>query len=75
MGRSLLDFTHYNQVNPKSLHHTTVLIDTATHYASIMMPKYKIVSVPVTGVPVTEAYVAHVRKHKQPGDNVIEGVP
>ncbi len=70
MGRSLLDFTHNNQGNPKSLHRTTVLIDTATHYASIMMPKYKIVS-----VPVTEAYVAHVRKHKQPGDNVIEGVP
>ncbi len=68
--RSLLDFTHYNQGNPKSLHRTTVLIDTATHYASIMMPKYKIVS-----VPVTEAYVAHVRKHKQPGDNVIAGVP
>lgn len=60
MTRALNNYSHYNQGNPKSLHRTTVLIDTATHYAYQMMPGYRIQS-----VPVTLAYVAHVRLYKR----------
>jgi len=69
--RALKSFSHYNQGNPKSLHRTTALIDTATHYAYIMMPEYKIYD-----VSVNVAYVAHVRKWKKLPDNgLIEGLP
>ena len=69
--RALQSYSHYNQGNPKSLHRTTALIDTATHYAYIMMPQYKIYD-----VPVNVAYVAHVRKWKKLPDNgLVEGLP
>ena len=58
--RALKNYSHYMQGNPKSLHKTTVLIDTATHYAYQMIPGYRIVF-----VPVNVAYVAHVRLYKK----------
>lgn len=58
--RALTSYSHYNQGNPKSLHRTTVLIDTATHYAYLMMPGYRVVP-----VSVNDAYVAHVRLYKK----------
>ena len=52
-------------------HRTTVLIDTATHYAYRMMQGYTIVN-----VPVTTAYVAHVRLYKkQPENGYVQGLP
>ena len=72
--RALNSYSHYNQGNPKSLHRTTVLIDTATHYAYLMMPGYKIVT-----VSVNNAYVAHVRLYKKelpkPGEGLENGLP
>lgn len=69
--RGLRNYAHYNQGNPKSLHRTTVLIDTATHYAFIMIPGYRIIT-----VPVSEAYVAHVRLFKKaPETGLVEGLP
>ena len=69
--RGLRNYSHYNQGNPKSIHRTTVLIDTATHYAYLMMPGYKIVD-----VSVNVAYVAHVRKFKQlPKTGLVAGIP
>ncbi len=69
--RQLNNYLHYNQGNPKSLHRTTVLIDTATHYAYKMMPGYTIFN-----VPVSTAYVAHVRLYKkQPERGFVGGLP
>lgn len=72
--RALNSYSHYNQGNPKSLHRTTVLIDTATHYAYTMMPGYRIVS-----VSVNDAYVAHVRLYKKelpkPNQGLVTGLP
>lgn len=72
--KALNSYSHYNQGNPKSLHRTTVLIDTATHYAYLMMPGYKIVS-----VPVSDAYVAHVRLQNKElpkeGKGLVTGLP
>lgn len=69
--RALKSYTHYNQGNPKSLHRTTVLVDTATHYAYSMIPGYSIVK-----VPVEVAYVAHVRLYKKPGrSGMVPGLP
>lgn len=58
--RGLKNYSHFNQGNPKSLHRTTVLIDTATHYAHLMMPGYRIAE-----VSLSVAYVAHVRKNNK----------
>ena len=69
--RSLRNYSHFNQGNPKSLHRTTVLIDTATHYAFLMMPGFKSVD-----VPINVAYVAHLRKHKNiPERGLVAGLP
>lgn len=72
--RALTSYSHYNQGNPKSLHRTTVLIDTATHYAYLMMPGYTIVP-----VSVNIAYVAHVRLYKKvlpkPHEGLVTGLP
>ena len=69
--RRLKDYLHFNQGNPKSLHRTTVLIDTATHYAFKMMPGYQIAN-----VPVNTAYVAHIRLYKkQPDNGYVHGLP
>ena len=70
MTKALKSYTHYNQGNPKSLHRTTVLIDTATHYAYKMMPGFRIFN-----VPVSVAYVAHVRLYKKAGQGLVEGLP
>ena len=69
--KSLKSYTHFVQGNPKSLHRTTVLIDTATHYAYQMMPGYRIAE-----VSVNIAYVAHVRHRNQhPAGGVVTGLP
>ena len=69
--RALRSYSHYFQGNPKSLHRTTALIDTATHYAYLMMPQYKFFD-----VPLSTAYVAHVRKFKRlPDIGLVDGVP
>ncbi len=69
--RSLRSYTHYIEVNPKSLHRTDLLIDTVTHYATIMMPGYRIAM-----IPVSMAYVGHVRLGRKIGTTpVVSGLP
>lgn len=59
--RRLSNYSHYVQGNPKSLHRTNVLLDTATHYAYKMVSGYKIQQ-----VSPNVAYFAHMRKKKKP---------
>jgi len=54
--KSLNNYTHFVQGNPKSFHRTNVVIDAATHYAYKMMPGFR-----VQAINVNELYVAHVR--------------
>ena len=71
--RRLSNFSHYVQGNPKSLHRTNVLIDTATHYAFKMVSGYKIQQ-----VSPNVAYFAHIRKKKKPpapGKGLRIGIP
>lgn len=71
--RRLSNYSHYIQGNPKSLHRTNVLIDTATHYAYKMVSGYKIEQ-----VSPNVAYFAHIRKKKKPplpGKGLRIGVP
>ena len=59
--RRLSNYSHYIQGNPKSLHRTNVLLDTATHYAYRMVSGYRIQQ-----VSPNVAYFAHIRKKKNP---------
>lgn len=71
--RRLSNYSHYVQGNPKSLHRTNVLLDTATHYAFKMVSGYKIQQ-----VSPNVAYFAHIRKKKKPpspGKGLRIGIP
>ena len=71
--RRLSNYSHYMQGNPKSLHRTNVLLDTATHYAFKMVGGYK-----VQQVSPNVAYFAHMRKKKKPpavGKGLRIGIP
>ncbi len=71
--RSLKNYIHHIGANPKCLHRTDVLIDTVTHYAHIMMSGYRIAT-----IPISVAYVAHVRLNiKITGNyrNAVAGLP
>ena len=57
----LSNYTHVVQGNPKSVHRTIALVDTATHYAFKMTDGYS-----GAVFQITDAYVAHVRKNRQP---------
>ena len=61
MTARLKNFTHYVQPNRKSLHRLGTVIDTCTHHAHRMLPGYRSID-----VPMSEAYVGHVRKHNRP---------
>lgn len=60
----LTNFTHYMHPNRKSVHSTSVLLDTATHFASKMLEGYR-----TEEMSVKEAYVAHLRKARDPSFN------
>lgn len=66
----LTNYMHVNQGNRKSVHRTQAVVDTATHYAFEILPKYSRVE-----VPVSTAYVAHMRKGKKPDAKAVEGLP
>lgn len=66
----LRNFTHLNQGNRKSVHRSQAVVDTATHYAFEILPKYTRVE-----VPVNTAYVAHMRKGKKPDTKTVDGLP
>lgn len=65
----LMDYTHLNQMNGKSVHRTQGVVDVATHFAFEVMPGCKKVD-----VPVSLAYVAHLRKEKKP-QYTVKGLP
>ncbi len=56
----LSNYTHNVQGNPKSIHRTTALVDTATHYAFSMMDHYH-----GSHFQVQDAYFAHIRKNRK----------
>jgi len=69
----LTDFSHYMQGNRKSLHRTQALVDTATHYAFKMVDGFK-----GAEAPISEAYVAHIRKQRHANvykNNVVKSPP
>ena len=69
--RRLKNYTHVMQGNRKSVHRPQAVIDTATHYAFEILPRYSRVE-----VPVSTAYVAHMRKGKKPDEKkAVKGIP
>lgn len=57
---------HNQEFHPKSIHRLSVILDAATHYAAQLMVGYRSVE-----VPPDAAYVAHVRKNRQPPDDLL----
>ena len=71
MTSQLMNYSHTMQGNRKSVHKTQAVIDVATHYAFDIMPGLERVE-----VPVSTAYVAHVRKGKKaPKEKLRIGLP
>lgn len=70
MTSQLKNYTHTNQGNRKSVHRSQAVVDCATHYAFEIIPGYDRVE-----VPVSVAYVAHVRKGKKLPKNAVRGLP
>lgn len=67
----LMNYTHQNQGNRKSVHKTQALVDAATHYAFNIIAGYKRVE-----YPINVAYVAHLRQKKNPPKGkVVAGLP
>ena len=61
---------HNQEFHPKSIHRLSVILDAATHYAAQLMVGSWSVE-----IPRDAAYVAHVRKNRQPPKNLLNANP
>ena len=61
---------HNQEFHPKSIHRLSVILDAATHYAAQLMIGYRSVE-----IPPDAAYVAHVRKSRQPPKDLLNANP